>query len=86
MSIDDYHSSGRDAIIIGLTANLYSAPRYGDYILSDWQQAGLRSPTKSRCTIATVDRSAIRQSLGNLSEDDLAKITQSLADVLGVQV
>lgn len=83
LSTTTYQRERRDIVIVGLTAQL-DGDRVGDYRLVDWQAAGLRSPTKSKAVIATVERSTVRKTLGSLSAGDFAEIEQSVRVVLGL--
>ena len=83
MTDDIYHTSRADAIVVALTTNL-SSPRFGDCLLSDWSEAGLPLPSKAKASLHTIERSSIARQYGTLTAADLAKVRDSIKQVLGL--
>jgi mRNA interferase MazF len=80
-----YHAHRPDVIIAVLTSNVAAANTPADYVLQDWQAAGLRLPSAFRAYLATVERSATRV-IGHLSARDWQAAQQCLARSLAVSV
>ena len=74
--ISTAHSS-QDVLILPLTSRTTSL-REGEFILVDWKQAGLNVETATKRGIYTVDQNLVTQSLGNLSDQDLEGLSNSL--------
>ncbi|MBN2456548.1 MAG: type II toxin-antitoxin system PemK/MazF family toxin [Sedimentisphaerales bacterium] len=77
----DYHNSRADAIVIALSTQVGNS-YYGDYILKDWQTAGLPQPTKAKGVVETIDRTTIEQTLGNLSNNDFKNLKDCVRSIL----
>ena len=76
------HSS-KDVFILPLTSKTKSLLA-GEFVLEHWRQAGLNVETAVKRGIYTVDQSLIAQSVGNLSDADLAELSDSLRRWLGL--
>lgn len=74
ISSAQYHRSRADAVLMVLTSQVSGRNRTGDCELSDWQRAGLVSPTKAKGVIGTVARSAIKHDIGSLTEGDFNRV------------
>ena len=83
LSTASYHKDRKDVVIVALTSQIERL-RLGDYEPADWQDAGLLAPTKSKAVLATVDRSALRKSLGSLSTSDLSGLEESIRLSIGL--
>ncbi len=70
ISPDVYNSSG-DLIISFITSNLAFPGKSGDYLITDWNKAGLPKPSLIRMKFATIDSSIIIKSIGNLTQNDI---------------
>ncbi|MEO1095197.1 MAG: type II toxin-antitoxin system PemK/MazF family toxin [Cyanobacteria bacterium J06638_28] len=69
LSSATYHSSRPD-VIIGLITSQTKGLGVTDYILQDWQAAGLKVASVFRSFIVTLPRSAKLVVIGQLSEQD----------------
>ena len=83
LSVEAYHASRLDTVIVALTTNTRDS-YYGDCNLNDWRAAGLPKPTKAKGVIQTMERQMIERRLGTLSAADLNSVKQSLRDILGL--
>ncbi|TAK67174.1 MAG: type II toxin-antitoxin system PemK/MazF family toxin [Dehalococcoidia bacterium] len=83
LSVDPYHRSRADTIIIALTTKMQNA-YFGDYDLLDWQAAGLPSPSRSKGVIQTIERATIERVFGQLSARDMAALRDSVRLILGL--
>ena len=65
-------------MLAALTTNVHAATGSLDYLLQDWQSAGLRFETAFKPVLATLDPALIVHSLGFLTVHDLAEVESRL--------
>jgi len=70
VSSDLYHQTRPDVIVGLLTSQVASAIGPTDYLLQDWQIAGLQKPSAFRSFFATLPRSSISATIGKTSDRD----------------
>lgn len=70
LSTTTYHSQRPDVILGLITGNVAAATADSDYILQDWQAAGLCRQSAFRTYLITVDRCDIVGYIGCLSARD----------------
>jgi mRNA interferase MazF len=84
LSSTTYHSNRPD-VIVGLITSQTKGLGITDYVLQDWQAAGLRVASVFRSFIVTLPRSANLAVIGQLSEQDWkgvrACVKTALADL-----
>lgn len=73
----------QDVIIVPLTSRTGSLLP-GEFVLSDWQAAGLHTPTAVKRGLYTVHQSLIAKSVGQLSPPDAQQLERSLREWLGL--
>ena len=73
----------QDVIIVALTSKV-SLLLEGEFLLSDWQQAGLNVPSAVKRGLYTVHQSLVVKSVGQLSVADASALGQTLRDWLGL--
>ena len=83
VSVDEFHASRADALIVPLTTNLRGR-RFGDYLLQDWEAARLPRPSLAKGVVETVERSTFDAQFGRLTPRDLAALEGSLRQILGL--
>lgn len=83
LSVDVFNRAGTKLIVAAVTSNVSPPFRPGDVLLSDWQKAGLIKPSAVRGVLATIDKQDIVRSMGELTDDDLAKVESAIANTLG---
>ena len=76
------HSS-QDVIVVPLTSRS-SGLLVGEFVLQDWQKAGLNVPSAVKRGLFTLESSLIVRSVGQLLEVDAQALEQSLRDWLGL--
>ena len=59
LSSDSYHSTRPDIIVGLVTSQTTKATAPTDFVIQDWQAAGLRVPSAFRAFLVTLPRSAI---------------------------
>jgi mRNA interferase MazF len=69
VSSDSYHAERPDIILGVLTTNVSVATTSSDYILRDWQSAGLRAPSAFRSYFGMALPAAVHV-IGRLSDPD----------------
>lgn len=64
----DSYNVGRDIVIAYLTSQINMPPRFGDYKLQKWQEAGLPKVSMVRMKFATLDQNIVVRKLGTLQQ------------------
>lgn len=77
LSTDIYHTHRPDVIVDLLTTNIEAATAPTDYVLKDWEAAGLHFPSAFRSYILTLDDGTL-PSIGHLSDCDWQEVQASL--------
>jgi len=80
---DSYHNSRTDAVVVAISSQV-GASYYGDYVFSDWKEAGLPLPSKAKGVVETIDRSTIERSFGTLTDRDFQQLKTCLRSMLGL--
>jgi len=71
----DIYNSARPDMIVGLVTNqTQDAVAVTDYLLQDWQAAGLRLPSAFRAFLVTLPRMAVASRVGTLSATDWQEV------------
>ena len=68
-----YHVERPDVILAVVTSNVAAATTSLDYVLKDWQVAGLRQPSAFRVYLGMAQQSEVRV-VGKVSERDWQEI------------
>lgn len=84
VSTDLYHNARPDVILGLLTTNLATATAPTDYILQDWQTAGLRNASAFRAFLATMPVTSITV-VGHLSNQDWQEVQRRLNAAIAVK-
>jgi mRNA interferase MazF len=77
-----YHAHRPDLVLGVLTTQTASADTPTDYLLQDWQAAGLNRPSAFRAYFGMSERSAVRI-IGRLSDRDWEGVRGCLERALG---
>jgi mRNA interferase MazF len=72
----------QDSFIVPLTSRTASLLP-GEFLLTDWQAAGLNVPTAVKRGIYTVQQALFLRSVGRLARIDAERLERSLQDWLG---
>lgn len=73
----------QDSLIVPLTGRTTSLLQ-GEFVLTNWQTAGLNIPTAVKRGIYTVHQSLIVKLVGQMSSQDAERLEQSLREWLGL--
>lgn len=82
LSTEEFQRTRRKAIAGAITTNL-SQELLGDWIIRDWQAAGLRAPSKALPVLETVELALLGPVIGRLSAEDMHGLEGALKRVLG---
>jgi len=71
----NYHSERHRDVIVAVTSTQVHKYRGStDYLLNDWQTAGLSQPSVVRSTLLTILSARISRRIGHLSDADLGQV------------
>lgn len=79
-----YHRSRADTVITAVTGQVAGRNRTGDCVISDWQPAGLVTPSKTKGVGATIVRSAINREIGRLSRSDYERVQDGVRAIFSL--
>lgn len=85
VSSEIYHLHRPDIIVGVLTTSLRSAATPMDYVIEDWQAAGLRQPSAFRSYLNTVLSDDV-QLIGHLTQRDWMGVQRCIARAFGLLV
>jgi mRNA interferase MazF len=84
LSTDDYHHDWNELLVVALTSRIPANLRPTDYLLQDWQAAGLTKPSLMRSHLATVDYRLIQNKVGAVTARDLSSVEATLKRATGL--
>jgi mRNA interferase MazF len=77
-----YHAAEPDLILAAITSNVVAATNPMDYVLQDWQAAGLCYPSALKPVLFTLDPSRVIHRVGRLTVADQVEVDQRLRNAL----
>jgi len=78
-----YNQAKSDFILMAITSQIKNECSFGEYILQDWQQAGLLKPSMIKPLIATLEQNKIVKRMGQLSNTDQKMLDTIIQTILG---
>lgn len=85
ISIEDFQEQGPDLLIMAVTSQVRGPLlKVGEFLIRDWQAAGLLKPSAVKAAIATIEAKLVRRRLGHLSDYDLEQLKRSLGELVGL--
>lgn len=84
ISVDDFQGQSPDLLIMALTSQVRGPLKLGEFLIRDWQAAGLLKPSAVKAAIATIEATLVRRRLGHVSDYDLEQLKRSLQELLGL--
>lgn len=78
-----YQQTRPDFILMAITSQIKKDLSVGEYILQDWQHAGLLKPSMIKPLIATLEQSKIVKYMGHLSNTDRKMLDTIIQTILG---
>jgi mRNA interferase MazF len=76
------YNSGPDLLVMFVTSNLKAKSKMGDYIISEWEEAGLPKPSMTRMKFATIDKTLVIKKIAELTKNDQAGLKKKLGKFL----
>jgi len=83
VSSEAYHKSRQEAIITAITSRT-DRILAGDYLITDWQGAGLLFPSVATGIVRTIKQGMITRRLGTMSQADMEAIDNNLRAALSL--
>jgi mRNA interferase MazF len=79
-----YHATRPDLLLAALTSKVLTATGPLDFVLSDWEAAGLRFPSALKPVLFTLDPARVVLKIGAMSTDDLSQVDERLRRALAL--
>ncbi|MCW1968635.1 MAG: type II toxin-antitoxin system PemK/MazF family toxin [Anaerolineae bacterium] len=79
-----YHQTEPDVLLAGITSNVVGATGLFDYVLVDWQVAGLKFPSAFKPVVFTLHPKRILHRVGNIAANDMTVINTKLKLAFGL--
>ena len=83
VSSNQYSNDRPDLILMAITSQLSGYYRIGEVVVTDWKAAALLKASMTKPILATVQKSLIIRTLGQLSLGDRSAIMDALRLILG---
>src|SRR3970040_2285752 len=78
ISVEGFQEQGPDLLITAVISQVRGALKLGEFLIRDWQIAGLLKPSAVKAAIATIEARLVRRRLGCLSVYDLEELKRTL--------
>lgn len=78
ISSSTYHAAYRDLLLVYVSSQISKALAPLDYVLKDWQQAGLPKPSFVRPKIAAIEPRLIVHQVGHLTVTDFGEVEHAV--------
>ena len=85
VSSAEYADARPDIVIMAITSQVRPVLGHADYVIADWQGAGLLKASLVKPVLATIEQSLVRRVLGRLADADSDGLRGMLRFVLGPQ-
>jgi len=85
LSSSTYHASRPDIIVGLVTSQTSKSNAPTDFLIQDWQSAGLRVPSAFRAFIVTLPRSSVVSTMGTLTPPDLNEVATRVKLAMGLK-
>ena len=72
------YNSGPDLLVMFVTSNLKAKSKMDDYIISEWEEAGLPKPSMTRMKFATIDKTFAIKKIAELTKADQTGLKKKL--------
>jgi len=84
VSSPTYHKTEPDLLLAAVTSNTDSATQVVDYVLRNWEAAGLRLPSAFKPILFMLDPDRVIHRIGSLTRADLREVDKRLKIALGL--
>ena len=78
-----YNTKRPDVIIMAVTSQIKPTSIIGEVIIHDWKDAGLLKPSAIKPVITTIEKKLTIKKMGQLKNNALADLQESLKIILG---
>jgi len=85
VSSDTYNSISQDIVIITVTGQIRSHIGVGEFLIEDWQSAGLLRPSAVKSAISTIEQRLVLKILGRLSSKDVSTLEEALKELFDLR-
>lgn len=79
---DTYYQQRPDVILLAITGQLHQPLVFGEYMIQEWQAAGLLKQSVFKPLIATIEQTQVIRRLGHLTASDQAGVQAVLRSIL----
>lgn len=83
VSSDAYNRARPDVILMAITGHMSPYPRIGEVVISGWKEAGLLKASTIKPILATIEKTLIIRTLGQLKQRDPIVLRDSLKTIVG---
>jgi mRNA interferase MazF len=85
VSADTYNSISRDIVIMAITGQTRSSLGIGEFLIKNWQGAGLLKSSAVKSAISTIEQRLVMKVLGRFSSKDISTLEKSLKELLDLR-
>lgn len=85
VSSDTYNSISQDIVIMAITGQIRGHIGIGEFLIEDWQGAGLLRPSAVKSAISTIEQRLVLKLLGRLSARDLSTLEKALKELFDLR-
>jgi mRNA interferase MazF len=85
VSSDTYNSISQDVVIMAITGQIRGHIGVGEFLIEDWQSAGLLKPSAVKSAISTIEQRLVVKILGRLSSKDLSTLEKALKELFDLK-
>jgi mRNA interferase MazF len=84
-SSDPHNEISPDVIIMAITGQTKGVIGIGEFLMKDWQSAGLVKPSAVKSSISTIEQRLVLKKLGRLSHQDLSALEKALKELFDLR-
>jgi len=85
ISSDAYNNVSQDIVVIAVTGQIRGHIGVGEFLIGDWQSAGLLRPSAAKSAISTIEQRLVLKILGKLSSKDLSALEKALKELFDLR-
>ncbi len=85
VSSDKYNVISQDIVIMAITGQMRGRLGVGEFLIEDWQPAGLLKPSAVKSAISTIEQRLVLKLLGRFSSEDLSTLEKALKELLDLR-
>lgn len=79
-----HNATSRDIVIMAVSSQTQRPVSVFEFLINNWQEAGLLKPSAAKAAISTIDSSLVIRRLGALSPNDMGLLDASIKGLLGI--